>query len=244
MAGKDDSIKGRPPDPFVAARINNPAEPPVASFSLAGLLGDSDRDGVRRLYLNTRLDYYAEFSVGDVLAVDDVGADTAPFLGLDATRVSLKRDATVNYVHSRSGPQEAFELDAQVGLPGGVDLGGGFGTDPTDPTGGFPTQLTDLTLQSYGGPCVPRTLLDDCFRTVFTCWTCGNQCFTQQRTCFRTQCATCVTCDTCGLATCQTCNRLTCKTCDVQCWQTVVGATCNPRGCISQAIRCPTSACP
>jgi hypothetical protein len=242
MAKEDDnSIKGRPPDPYVAARISNPAEPAAASFQLSGLLGDSDRAGFRRLYLNTRLDYYVEFLTDDVLAVDSIGADTAPFVGLDATRVSLKRDAAVNYVHTRSGPMEAFDLDAQVGLPSG-DLGGGFGTDPTDPTGGLPTQLTD-TLQTYG-PCVPRTLLEDCFRTVVTCFTCGNVCFTQQRTCFRTACATCITCETCGQTTCRTCNRLTCRTCEVQCWHTVIGATCVPRQCISQAIRCPTLACP
>jgi len=248
MADEDNDIEGRPPDPFVASRINNPGEPPVASFQLAGLLGDSDRDGFRRLYLNTRLDYYVEFRVEDVVAVDAIGAETPPFVGLDATRVTLKRDASVNYVRSRSGAQGGFELDAQLGLPDAGALPGGFIPDPTDPGGGLPTNLTDTVL-SFGGPCVPRTVFNDCFQTVVTCWTCGDTaCFTQQRTCYRTACATCVTCatcQTCGQATCQTCNRVTCRTCEAdQCWNTVFNATCVPRACISQAIRCPTLACP
>lgn len=248
MADDDNSIEGRPPDPYVASRINNPAEPPAASFQLAGLLGDSDRDGFRRLYLNTRLDYYVEFRVADVLGVEAIGADAAPFPGLDATRVSLNRDAAVDYVHSRTGPQEGFELDAQLGLPDGGGLPGGFIPDPTDPGGGLPPTLTDTQL-SFGGPCVPRTVDPACFRTVVTCWTCGDAaCFTQQRTCLRTGCATCITCatcQTCGQATCQTCNRATCRTCNLnECWHTVFNATCVARVCISQAIRCPTMVCP
>ena len=245
MADEDNGIEGRPPDPFVASRINNPAEPPVPTFQLSGLLGDSERDGFRRLYLNTRLDYYAEFRVEDVISVDAIGAESPPFVGLDATRVSLKRDASVNYVHTRSGPQEGFELDPQLGLPVGGEVPGGFIPDPTDPGGGLPTRFTDTQL-SFGGPCVPRTLVEDCFRTVVTCWTCGDfACFTQQRTCLRTACATCVTCQTCGQATCVTCNRVTCVTCDAgRCLQTVVNATCFPQACISQAVRCPTMVCP
>ncbi len=237
MADEDNSIEGRPPDPFVASRINNPAEPPVASFELAGLLGDSDRDGYRRLYLNTRLDCYAEFRVDDVLAVESIGAETPPFVGLDATRVTLKRDTAVNYVRSRSGPRGGFELDAQLAVPGG-DLEGGFIPDPTD-TGGLPTNITDTGLSF--GRCIPDTVdqciqtVDTCFQTVVTCWTCGNAaCFTQQRTCFKTLCATC-----------QTCNWATCRTCNAgKCWHTIANATCIAQVCISQGIRCPTVVCP
>ena len=89
-------IAGRPADPFVIARVPNPADTPIRTLTLSGLLGDSDREGRRRLYFNTRLDYYAEFLNDDVIAVEDIAADQPPFVGLDATRVTLKRDAKVD----------------------------------------------------------------------------------------------------------------------------------------------------
>lgn len=257
MAENDEKgIEGRPPDPFVAARISNPGEPPAPSFQLAGLLGDSDREGFRRLYLNTSLDYYVEFRSEDVLTVEAVQPEAAPFVGLDATRVTLKRDATVNYVRSRTGPEEGFELDAQAAMAGG------FGPDAGDITGTLPTDLTPTLPQSAVGGCVPAdTIVNECFRTRFTCV--GANCFTRQRTCFQATCRTCgdatcltcggatchtcfqVTCRTCNDATCRTCGQVTCRTCNLaECWHTVVGATCIPRQCISEGIPCPTLACP
>lgn len=274
MADKEKSgIEGRAPDPFVAARINDPAAPAPASFQLAGLLGDSDREGYRRLYLNTALDYYVEFRTADVLAVDSVNPDQAPFVGLDATQVTLNRDARVEYIHSRPAPAaDAFSVDAQAGLPGG------FGTDTIDTV----TLPTDLTIQTRG--CVPDTVLDRCLRTIQTCWTCGVRCLTQNRTCWVTGCATCFgtacqtvhnatcvtceTCQTCDQATCQTCNQATCVTCGntcltcnagtcrtcnaVNCWQTVGRATCQTcqltgcnNNCVSQLVPCVTqNRCP
>ena len=119
MADNDSGIEGRPPDPFVASRINDPGTPAPASFEISGLLGDSDRDGYRRLYLNTSLDYYVEFRTEDVLTVESVSPDQPPFVGLDATRVALNRDAQVAYVHSRpAAASDAFNIDARAGLQG------------------------------------------------------------------------------------------------------------------------------
>jgi len=247
MADKDNGIEGRPPDPFVAARINDPGAPAPASFQLAGLLGDSDREGFRRLYLNTSLDYYVEFRSVDVLAVDSVTPDQPPFVGLDATRVTLNRDAQVEYVRSRAAAGDAFTVDVQGG-----GLPGGFTTDPTDPTGTLPTDFTGTLPESFGVGCVPDTLPPNCqLQTFKTCATCGLQCITQGATCFVTRCNTCfgatcqtceeATCRTCGQATCQTCDQVTCATCATcltcnagvtcvtcagRCWKTVLGATC------------------
>ncbi len=236
-------ISGRPADPFVLARLPDPSEAPPATLDLTGLLGDSDREGRRRLYFTTRLDYYAEFREADVVAVVTVPADQPPFRGLDATRVSLRRDARIDYVHSRVGVTDPFDLDVRrgrmmirrVGLEPetweaecpGPSFGGpcetdvGCGSDNECPTG-------------WGTVCKPATCLcpsvqNDC-DTQFdvTCNTCG------QATC-RNTCQTCWqgTCQTCGQATCQTCGQATCQTCGQATCQTCGQATC--RTCAGQA---------
>jgi len=230
MADNDNGIEGRPPDPFVAARINDPATPAAATFQLAGLLGDSDRDGLRRLYLNTALDYYVEFRNEDVVTVESVAPDQPPFVGLDATRISLKRDAQVEYVRTRAATTDAFTVDVQRG---GVP--GGFIPDPTDPTGTLPTDFTGTLPESVGFGCVPDTLQPRCVNLQ----TLDFQCHTQRGftcqvtfcdTCFNATCRTCddATCQTCGEATCQTCGQATCQTC-VQ----ATCATCNAATCVT-----------
>ncbi|HET9648407.1 MAG TPA: hypothetical protein VFP34_09270, partial [Microlunatus sp.] len=116
MAENDEGaggISNRPADPYVRARIPDPSSPAASTVDLTGLLGDSDREGRRRLYFNTRLDYYAEFAESDVVAVESVAADQPPFVGLDATRVSLRRDARVDFVHSQVNASDPFDLDAR-----------------------------------------------------------------------------------------------------------------------------------
>src|SRR4051794_13055927 len=115
MADQSDITK-RPADPFVAARISDPASTPPATLTLVGLLGDSDRPGNRRLYLNTRLDYWVEFRGEDVVAVDSIGPDQAPFQGLDSTRVTLNRDASVQYVHSRPAGGDPFAVQPRAAM--------------------------------------------------------------------------------------------------------------------------------
>src|SRR5690349_20497488 len=95
-------IADRPQDPFVAEHLSNPSERPPRTPILSGLLGDSDRPGYRRLYFNTSLDYYAEFAAGDVLAVSTIPSDRPPFVGLEATKVELRRDAPVTFSQVRS----------------------------------------------------------------------------------------------------------------------------------------------
>jgi hypothetical protein len=68
---QDDQQRGRPEDlgqdPFVQRRRPDPSQPPEAVRTLEGLLGDSDREGYKRLYFNVELDHYAEFRGEDVV---------------------------------------------------------------------------------------------------------------------------------------------------------------------------------
>lgn len=56
-----------PQDPLVERLRPDPSQLPETGLTVSGLLGDSDRPGHRRLYLTKGLDYFIEFSVGDVL---------------------------------------------------------------------------------------------------------------------------------------------------------------------------------
>lgn len=119
--GDNDDIARRPPDAYVAARINDPGTGRRPSLTLVGLLGDSDRAGCRRLYLTTRLDYFVEFRTAEVVVVEDVAPAEPPFPGLDATRVTLVGDATVDWVRRATG-SDPFLLEARdaVTLPAEV----------------------------------------------------------------------------------------------------------------------------
>jgi hypothetical protein len=89
---------------------------PVRTITLSGLLGDSDRPGYRRLYFNKQLDYYAEFAMADVLSVATIGRDQPPFVGLEATRATLRREATVRFTQVESAvPLDTFDLDLRLG---------------------------------------------------------------------------------------------------------------------------------
>ena len=59
---------GRPQDPFVDKVRPDPSLPPQPTRALAGLLGDSDRPGFRRIYFTRELDNYAEFRAEDMMS--------------------------------------------------------------------------------------------------------------------------------------------------------------------------------
>lgn len=97
-------------DPLVERFRPDPAKPPEPALTLSGFLGNSDRAGSRRLYFGESLDYYAEFREDDVLHSASIPANEQPFLGEEATRVALGRDATVEY--TRTGfarPPDGFD---------------------------------------------------------------------------------------------------------------------------------------
>ena len=106
-------------DPFVERRKQGLSQPPEPVRVLAGLLGDSDREGYRRLYFSRQLDSYAEFRIEDVVDRELIPANQAPFPGLDASRVSIRRDAPVWYTRVRTPrPVDEFDLDIRLGRGG------------------------------------------------------------------------------------------------------------------------------
>jgi hypothetical protein len=119
-AGPEDPAS-RPQDPFVARRRPDPAQPPEPTTRMFGFLGDSDRPGFRRLYLTRDLDYYAEFRVDDVVELESIPEDQLPFRGDEATRLTLRRDATVDYTRERTQPPvNEFDADVRLGRRRGV----------------------------------------------------------------------------------------------------------------------------
>jgi hypothetical protein len=245
----------RPQDEFVERLRPDPSQPPQRILTLAGLLGDSDRAGFRRLYFTRELDYYAEFRSEDVLDTAPVPPDQPPFLGDEATRVTIKRGATIEYTRARAArPRDEFDLD--------VRLGGGpawaFAVPETfaatcSPTCGPGCILTQtcrcptVTCRCPTSTCVcpPTGVPDTCAgRTCVgaTCWdTCGRTCETCRTLCGQQTCD----CPTQGQATCWTCGEATCQTCPGQATcQTCAGqATCvTCRTCGGQATCDPT--CP
>jgi hypothetical protein len=204
--GSDDGQpgpKGLPQHSFVQRLKPEPAQPAKAVTTLTGLPGDSDRPGYQRLYLTTRLDYYAEFLASDIVHSEPVPADKSPFPGVEATRVSIARDATIHYVWVKSPrPVDEFDLDIRLG------------------SGARPTATAAAALVTH--TCPDNTVCDTCHgecdqTAAQTCATCPQTCGTCA-TCPAQTCQTCVglvTCETCpGLQTCQTCPGLeTCQTC-------------------------------
>jgi hypothetical protein len=245
---KDGPGDERPQDSFVGKLRPDPAEPPQPSVTLTGLLGDSDRADRRRLYFTRELDYYAEFRSEDVLDASPIPSDQPPFLGVEATRVLLKRDATIDYTRTQTaGEPDEFDIDVRFGpaaAPRQIFQPQTWEAECPGPTwGDCPTSLTCVSCGDTCGiticrgrtcieNCDTETCRTDCFGA--TCNTCRTRC--GQPTCTptcqtcQTQCgqATCATCQTaCGQATCQTCRtrcgQVTCRTCETRC-----GGTCNP----------------
>jgi hypothetical protein len=242
-AGRDDLSA----DPYVEQARPDPTQPPEPVRTLEGLLGDSDRSGYRRLYFSREFDNYAEFRDEDVVRREPIPADQPPFFGLDATRIHLRRDATVEYTRVQTPrPVDEFDLDVRLGAVGAAQRlapqtweaecpGPTWGDCPT-----FFTCVCGDTVQitiCRGATCIDVNTCDTCARTCFTCETCET-CDTQcgQPTCSPT-CQTCLTrCNqqTCA-PTCRTCPTrcnqptcVTCRTCRTRCDQWTCDPTCNP----------------
>jgi len=231
-------IGDRPQDAFVAERLSSPTELPARTLILSGLLGDSDRPGFRRLYFNKQLDYYAEFASADVVSVTTVPKDQPPFVGLESTKVELRRDATINFTQVRAAvPMDEFDLDLRLSASrrAFVDpMAQTWEAECPGPTWGCQTEFacgTDNECPSGWTVCKPRT----CACTDATCQTdCrGATCADTCQTCpGQATCGTCPgqhTCQTCPgqqtCATCQTCpDQQTCVTCETCARQN----TCNP----------------
>jgi hypothetical protein len=234
QSGDRGDAADRPQDPLVERLRPDPAQPPEATRTLEGVLGDSDRPGFRRLYFTPELDYYAEFRSDDIVSATDIPPDQPPFLGEQATRVTLRRDATVDYTHShRHRPVDEFDLDVRLAAQPPLQAGAGetrFACQKAQNTFGFgvfcrETEACTLPFQCPGPtrPCAPRTA--DC-NTIQITGCRGATCIN-----------TCRTCRTCGEATCQTCDQATCQTCETRCGQN----TCNT--CATHCGTCGQGTC-
>src|SRR5215217_4919689 len=239
MARDDDQeASDRPQDEIVGRLRPDPAQPPEPSVTLTGFLGDSDREGFRRLYFSRALDYYAEFRAEDVLATAAIPADQQPFAGEEATRVTLREAATVEYTRVRAArPVDEFDIDVRLGGPVS-------GLEP-------PIFLTGPGDTFCGRcPATPGTCADTCGTCPTNCVTCDQAtcegtCATNCGTCARatcqgtcvTECGTCATdCGTCAATDCGTCARATCGgTC-----QTCGRATCGEQTCNTCVTNCGT----
>ncbi|MFD8751039.1 hypothetical protein ACFV0O_08655 [Kitasatospora sp. NPDC059577] len=244
--GGTSGIGDRPQDDFVTRNLSDPSDRPPRTLTLSGLLGDSDRTGFRRLYFNKQLDYYAEFASADVLSAEDVGSDQPPFVGLDATKVTLRRDATVHFTQvAQATPVDEFDLDLRLGQPRPTGMvPRGPETFPGPTLRGCRTEFVCAT--DFGCPtefntgCRPHTCqctadtacvtfdstcrcTADAACATAACATVGPE--TRQFTA-NAECATQTTCLTCGEATCATCAGATCRTCDGATCATCAGATC------------------
>jgi hypothetical protein len=159
------------------------------------MLGDSDRPGHRRLYFTADLDSYAEFLAEDVIAYADIPPEQAPFRGEQATRATLRREATVAFIRTQlMRPLDEFDLD--------VRLGAGRRAETDPPTFGCPdteffgcTQF--CTMEAIcGGPtndgCPPPTRGCETVQiTICRGNTCIDVCETRLTLCDQT-------CDTCN----------------------------------------------
>jgi hypothetical protein len=163
-------------DPFVEKLRPEPSEPPKQVRVLEGLLGDSDREGYKRLYFTRELDHYAEFRTENVVFSEPIPSEQPPLVGLEATRVGIRRDATIEYTRVRAPrPVDEFDLDVRLG--------------------GAPTRRPASTINTFCGE-------DTCVGV--TCNTCGENTCGGENTCFGFTCGgedTCVG-DTCVVFTC------------------------------------------
>jgi hypothetical protein len=235
-------------DEFVERVHPDPSQQPQSTVELTGLLGNSDREGYRRLYFTRSLDYYAEFRTEDVVYSEQVPRDRPPMVGTEATRIALKRDAPIHYTRVATATEgDEFDLDVRIGAGGMQAAGPPLPVDaqtweaecPGPTWGDCVTDFTCIcgdTIQIT--ICRGATCIDVCDTSPrFTCDTCRTDC--GQLTCqtCRTKCgqATCQTCLTrCGQATCagtcvtcQTkCGQATCRTCITRCRQETCIVTC------------------
>jgi hypothetical protein len=166
-------------DPFVERLRPNPSEPPIPIRVLEGLLGSSDREGYWRLYFSRQLDNYAEFRAEDVVYSEPIPPDQHPFVGQQATRVGIRRDATIEYTRVRTPrPVDEFDLDVRL-------------MDPTRRP-----KLKPMTMpgeaESCGGTCGPTACAATCEGATCFELTCGGE------TCVRFTCVR----FTCGLTLC------------------------------------------
>jgi hypothetical protein len=120
----DDSAD-HPEHPYVARRRQDQTDLVAGGFTLAGLPGDSDRSGFRRLYLSRDLGRYVEYAGDDELDSRTIHPDDAPFIGLEALAVKLTEGAQVEFIRSVAAVvPDVFDLDVRLEQPTAAEIPG------------------------------------------------------------------------------------------------------------------------
>ena len=255
-----------PQHPLVDRLKPDPAQPARKIVILIGFPGKSDRPNYQRLYLTSKLDFYAEFQISDMVHTETVPADQSPIAGHETTSVTIARDATIHYIWAKTSPAiDEFDLDIRLGTPGAAMASIGL---PTHVATCFPDGSACETCNGtcdntcHGLTCLTSTpakrvairLPAIPARHVATrpparapakpaatqCnqATCANTCQTCQTQCNQATCATCQTCQT-------QCNQATCHTCHTRCAQAtcLTCATCDDT-CHRTCVTCVHPHCP
>lgn len=155
-------------DEYVSRLRPDPSAPPVPTLSFDGFLGDSDREGRRRLYLTKDLDYYVEFGPDDVVEVQSVPADSRPFLGQESSRIRFNRTAHLEFTRTRSArPLDEYDLDVI-----NRRIATGFQ---------FRTVLcaSDICHTDRGATCEGCPVSDECFTQNIECQATDDNCFSE-----------------------------------------------------------------
>jgi hypothetical protein len=226
----------RPQDPIVDRLKHDPAQPTVPTLTLIGFFGESDRPGHRRLYFTRTLDNFAEFRAEDVLHIATIPPEEPPFIGEQATRVSIRRDATVHYTRTRTArPLDEFDLDVKLRARPMRRAGGLLGKK-------------DETLEACDTQGPPNCETANC-ETQAVCHTQAG-CETKGETYCGWPCATQATCDTncgsnCLWTTCETCQPTQCDqytcdhlTCEFDCTDTEHNPSMIQTACPTCTVKC------
>jgi|SRR5215216_1556876 len=108
MASNAESgTEGLQEDAFVKELIHDPTQPTPPFGVFEGLLGKSPRRGYWRLYLDSELTRSLEFKEEDILAAITIPKEQSQ-LGLEGTKLWLKRDATI--VHTMTKQMKVGEF--------------------------------------------------------------------------------------------------------------------------------------
>jgi hypothetical protein len=111
--------EGLQEDAFVEGLIHDPTQPAPPFGVFEGLLGKSPRRGYWRLYLDIELTRYLEFKEEDVLASATIPKKQSR-LGLEGTKLWLKRDATITHtITKQKKVEEFFEVPESSIMPFG-----------------------------------------------------------------------------------------------------------------------------
>jgi hypothetical protein len=113
----DGDLSRRSQHPWVAKRRVKPEAAPPEGLTLTGALGDSDRAGRRRLYLDDALDRYVEFATADVTAFSELPPDPCRFGGLPAMSITLRVRAQIEITQTHIVGAYEFASSAVLGQP-------------------------------------------------------------------------------------------------------------------------------